>query len=328
MWVCPSCRQLLNHQGICTHCRVQHTPQTALYIPQQLPAQPVLQTAKKKRPAGLLPLCVFVGVVVLLSVTILVTLSLSNKSSGIPVSKESELYLPDAEQYVAQDVAPKFPMSGEYYVDTADSFLLRFNYAAEEPLFEFVSPSGIVYREGSANLQVERKAYGGFGSIFYLFEVGEVGDWLFRYNQFSNDDLGFVYEAYTHETVSTAAPSPTSPPKPSPKPVTTPRAVVSYKTIYDEYVVKLRDATLTLVSEYKAEAGKNTSGLEGLARILNAKIEKLAVVLNEGISAMADHMWSGSSGKYSEYEEWAGKLWEVYEYEADKIWAVYMKSAE
>lgn len=101
----------------------------------------------------------------------------------------------------------------------------------------------------------------------------------------------------------------------------------TYKSILDEYTVKLRNATPGLVKEYKEEARKNTNGLTGLAEICNNKIQELAEISTDGITEMAKLMYTTGSGKYSEYEEWAGKLQDVYMDEAEKITDAYMDSA-
>lgn len=90
---------------------------------------------------------------------------------------------------------------------------------------------------------------------------------------------------------------------------------------------KLKDATPTLIEEYKAEAINNTSGLEGLAEICNNKVEKLAEISTEGTEKMAEYMFKGGSGKNSEYQDWTMKLNSVYMEEAGKITDVYLKSA-
>lgn len=100
----------------------------------------------------------------------------------------------------------------------------------------------------------------------------------------------------------------------------------SYEEIYNEYAKKLTDATPGLINEYNTEASANTNGLDGLASISNAKVEKLAQIETEGTEKMAQFMYIRGSGKYDEYQNWAGKLYEVYDTEAKKIYAVYMSS--
>lgn len=100
-----------------------------------------------------------------------------------------------------------------------------------------------------------------------------------------------------------------------------------YEGIYNEYVIKIRDAAPALVEKYKEEAAKNSGGLDGLATICNEKIEKLAEISNEGIEKMAEYMMTKGSGKYDEYSEWSGKLMQVYMEESQNITEAYMSSA-
>lgn len=100
----------------------------------------------------------------------------------------------------------------------------------------------------------------------------------------------------------------------------------SYEDIYNEYSKKLTDATPGLIDEYHAEAASNTNGIDGLAEIANAKVEKLAEIETEGTEKMAQFMYTGGSGKYEEYESWAGKLYDVYDAEGQKIYSEYMTS--
>lgn len=88
------------------------------------------------------------------------------------------------------------PMSATQEVDTAGSFQFAFHYEKEEPVFEFVSPGGIVYKEGSEGLEVVRQTQpGGFESIYFIFENGEIGEWQINYDKYSNDSLDFYYAA-------------------------------------------------------------------------------------------------------------------------------------
>ncbi len=102
----------------------------------------------------------------------------------------------------------------------------------------------------------------------------------------------------------------------------------SYEAIFDDYTVRLQDATPGLIGEYKAEATNNTEGLQGLATICNTKISKLAAISTEGISEMAEYYYSQGNGSYDEYSEWTGKLQDVYTEEAGKIQDAYMESAK
>lgn len=88
------------------------------------------------------------------------------------------------------------PLSTTYDVDTTGGFQFAFHYEKEEPVFEFVSPSGVVYKEGSNDLTVERQTQpGGFESIYFLFEKGEVGEWKINYDKFTNESVDFYYAA-------------------------------------------------------------------------------------------------------------------------------------
>lgn len=99
-----------------------------------------------------------------------------------------------------------------------------------------------------------------------------------------------------------------------------------YQDIYNEYEQKIRAATPALINEYNAEAAQNTSGLNGLAAIHNAKLSKLADIEAEGVQKMADYCLNKGSGKYSEYSQWVDKLYKVYDEEGSKITDVYMNS--
>ena len=101
----------------------------------------------------------------------------------------------------------------------------------------------------------------------------------------------------------------------------------SYQSILDWYTQKIKEATPGLIAEYKAEAERNTSGLNGLAVLCNDKVSKLAEIEMDGVKEMAELYLRSGSGKYSEYEEWAEKLDAVYSDEAEKIWNAYMESA-
>lgn len=101
----------------------------------------------------------------------------------------------------------------------------------------------------------------------------------------------------------------------------------SYQSILDWYSWKLSETTPQLIAEYKEEAKKNTSGLDGLVGIFDRETTKLAELLSEGIDEMANLYFKAGSGKYSEYQEWAGKLYDVYVKEAGKIYDVYVNSA-
>ncbi|MCI9015730.1 MAG: hypothetical protein HFJ53_00970 [Clostridia bacterium] len=100
-----------------------------------------------------------------------------------------------------------------------------------------------------------------------------------------------------------------------------------YQSILDEYSKKLRNKTSSLITEYKNEASKNSSGLDGLATICNNKVSVLAEISNEGVGKMAEVYYKYGNGKYSEYEEWANKLTTIYAKEAEKITNVYINSA-
>lgn len=101
----------------------------------------------------------------------------------------------------------------------------------------------------------------------------------------------------------------------------------SYEGILNAYTQKLRNATPTLIEEYKNEAKQNTNGVMGLAEICTNKVADLAEITTEGVGKMATIYLNSGSGHYSEYEDWAGKLYDVYETEAEKIYDVYMNSA-
>ncbi len=86
------------------------------------------------------------------------------------------------------------PMSTTYEVDTTGGFQFAFHYENEEPKLEFVSPSGIVYTEGSKDLTVERATQvSGLKSVYYLFSKGEIGEWKINYDKFSNESVEFYY---------------------------------------------------------------------------------------------------------------------------------------
>lgn len=72
------------------------------------------------------------------------------------------------------------------------------------------------------------------------------------------------------------------------------QGVSKYKTIYNEYAQKIRDAAPT------------------------SSISELAEIANEGVGKMAEYMWTakGTDGQYATYEEWSGKLMDVYMSEA------------
>ncbi len=112
-----------------------------------------------------------------------------------------------------------------------------------------------------------------------------------------------------------------------PKPAETVNIQSKYQSILNEYSTKLKNRTPSLITEYKNEASKNTSGLNGLATICNNKVSVLAGISNEGIGKMAEIYYKYGSGKYSKYESWAGKLQDVYMKEAGKIQDVYINSA-
>lgn len=79
------------------------------------------------------------------------------------------------------------PMNTTYEVDTTGAFQFAFHYEKEDPKFEFISPSGIIYKEGCENLAVERATQGsGLKSVYYLFEKGEIGEWKINYDKFTN----------------------------------------------------------------------------------------------------------------------------------------------
>lgn len=98
--------------------------------------------------------------------------------------------------------------------------------------------------------------------------------------------------------------------------------------ILDEYTSKITAATPGLVNEYNSEAASNTSGIEGLATISNAKTTKLAEISNDGISKMAEVMMTTGSGSQDTYKAYASKLTDVYSAEAKKITDAYMASAQ
>lgn len=104
-------------------------------------------------------------------------------------------------------------------------------------------------------------------------------------------------------------------------------APTSYQAILDEYTGLIQAAVPGLVQEFNNEAPANQNGVNGLAELSNAKIEKLAELSNEGISKMAELHFSQGSGKYEEYENWSGKLMDVYMNEATKITDAYMAAA-
>ncbi len=86
------------------------------------------------------------------------------------------------------------PMSTTCEVGTTGGFQFAFHYDKEEPAFEFVSPSGIVYKEGSESLTVERQTQpGGFDSIYFIFAKGEIGEWKINYDKFTNESVDFYY---------------------------------------------------------------------------------------------------------------------------------------
>lgn len=104
-------------------------------------------------------------------------------------------------------------------------------------------------------------------------------------------------------------------------------APTSYQAILDEYTGLIQAAVPGLVQEFNNEAPTNQNGVNGLAELSNAKIEKLAELSNEGISKMAELHFSQGSGKYEEYESWAGKLMDIYTNEAAKITDAYLAAA-
>lgn len=71
----------------------------------------------------------------------------------------------------------------------------------------------------------------------------------------------------------------------------------SYQQILDDYSAKIREATPSLVEEYKAEAANNTEGISGLAAILNEKVQVLANISMEGVEKMAQFMYDHGSGR-------------------------------
>lgn len=86
------------------------------------------------------------------------------------------------------------PMSSIYEVSTTGAFQFAFHYEKEEPIFEFISPSGIIYKEDSENMAVERATQcGGMKSVYYLFEKGEIGEWKINYDKFTNESVDFYY---------------------------------------------------------------------------------------------------------------------------------------
>jgi|LSQX01.3.fsa_nt_gb hypothetical protein len=88
------------------------------------------------------------------------------------------------------------PMSATQQVDTNGGFQFAFHYEKEEPVFEFISPGGIIYKEGSEDLTVERQTQpGDFESIYFLFEKGEIGEWTINYDKFTNESVDFYYHA-------------------------------------------------------------------------------------------------------------------------------------
>lgn len=90
----------------------------------------------------------------------------------------------------------ELPMSTTQEVDTNGGFQFAFHFEKEEPAFEFISPGGIIYKEGSENLTVKRQTQpGGFKSVYFLFAKGVIGEWQINYDKFSNESLDFYYAA-------------------------------------------------------------------------------------------------------------------------------------
>lgn len=100
----------------------------------------------------------------------------------------------------------------------------------------------------------------------------------------------------------------------------------SYQRILDDYSEKIKEATPSLVEEYKDESAEHSGDINELAKISNDKIGKLAEISNDGIEEMANIMYSNGDD-YDTYEEWAGKLMDVYTEYAQEITDAYMDSA-
>ena len=100
----------------------------------------------------------------------------------------------------------------------------------------------------------------------------------------------------------------------------------SYEDIYNDYAEKLRREGGKLLEEYQKEAKGNLNGLEGLAEIANAKVQKLAEIDAEGTQAMASFMYAKDPEGYGAYQSWAEKLYAVYSEESEKIYGAYLSS--
>lgn len=100
----------------------------------------------------------------------------------------------------------------------------------------------------------------------------------------------------------------------------------SYEDIYNGYAEKLRREGPKLLEEYQKEAKGNLNGMEGLAQIANAKVQKLAEIDAEGTQAMASFMYAKDPSGYENYQSWAEKLYAVYSEESEKIYNAYLSS--
>lgn len=158
--------------------------------------------------------------------------------------------------------------------------------------------------------------------ILVLFAIGVISSMGNK-----GGTTGSVANTSTTGTKTPASTTASTPATPATASTAAPKKTASYQSILDTYSAKIKAATPKLIEEYNNEAAKNTSGVEGLATLSNAKISKLAEISTEGISEMAKIALLTGSGKYSEYQEWALKLTDVYMAEGKKITDAYMTSA-
>lgn len=165
-------------------------------------------------------------------------------------------------------------------------------------------------------------------------EIGKSYGVFFKYYGFSDlkqMPCGLfcnLEESYTLKNDLTQKPQQTSSSTASQtqSPAPTKENLSQYQKILDDYSAKIRNATPSLISEYKSLASSYRGNIEKLAELANNEVTKLAEILTAGTSKMAAHMQS-TGGSYGEYESWAGKLYDVYEKEAGKIMDAYINSA-
>lgn len=100
----------------------------------------------------------------------------------------------------------------------------------------------------------------------------------------------------------------------------------AYQDVLTEYSSKLREASPTILEEFKEEATALNGDLTKLAELSSDKISKLAEISVEGTIKMAEIKLKNND-ENGVYEEWAAKLSAVYEEEAKKIIDAYMELA-